>query len=564
MEINRLLGDELAYELYIRGLPVPQTVNERRFSLRGAFRMERDGLASSIGICSFLDPTQELTICTAKLNELVGDMQHFNRENQDNEYKRISTRLCHLRLRLGRIPTPTSEMETEKRKLLTNVMQQMATLANMVEQSEEEANSNSQAEERNILDQDNPREASIIDERLPLIPELSSTQAVHERQEPLMSRDIAGRSSIVEGAEHLYNEIQGVRLQVQESNRGMLHLLHRDLPKTREHQQFHPIQENRRNIPEFQGNSFPLRRTDMLEPTHYRGNENRLVDLTSSSPPRFSTYLDLSRWKLQYDGESSVTNFLERLEELRLSRGVSHDKLLRSACELFTKDALLWYRTHHFSSWMELVNKLKQDFQPYNYEDELWEEIRRRTQGARERVIIYIAAMENLFNRLGNSRPEEATRVRMIQRNLLPYIQSQLTLHASQSIAELTRFARAVEETAVRTEKFCPPPTNYRCLLEPDLAYRRPPSSKSEVPRAAPVETPSINPVMCKKDEATASTSKELPKEVQAICWNCKEKGHRFRQCTQQKRIFCFRCGEPNTTAKACAACQKNDKRVQK
>nr|CAH7731063.1 unnamed protein product [Callosobruchus chinensis] len=60
-----------------------------------------------------------------------------------------------------------------------------------------------------------------------------------------------------------------------------------------------------------------------------------------------------------------------------------------------------------FRTWDELVVKLKQDFLPYDYEVDLWDEIRNRTQGSLERVVMFVAVMENLFNKLGSNKPSE-------------------------------------------------------------------------------------------------------------------------------------------------------------
>lgn len=142
--------------------------------------------------------------------------------------------------------------------------------------------------------------------------------------------------------------------------------------------------------------------------------ENRLAALNfGADTDDLPSYLrnkfpDICRWNLRYDGIASVNDFLDRIEELRRSRGVSKTQLLRSAAELFSKDALLWFRTNQFSSWDDLVRKLRDSFQPYDYG--IWEELRRRTQGAQERVIIFIASMEQLFNRL-SIKPTEETLV---------------------------------------------------------------------------------------------------------------------------------------------------------
>lgn len=82
--------------------------------------------------------------------------------------------------------------------------------------------------------------------------------------------------------------------------------------------------------------------------------------------------------------------------------------------------------------------------------------------------------MENLFNNLGASRPTKEVRVKMIKRNLLPDLQTQLTFCSLDSFANLLRLYKAIEETMVRTQKFVPPPTNYRQLLESGMVYHKP------------------------------------------------------------------------------------------
>lgn len=567
MEVNRLLGDELAYELLIRGLPVPDTVMEKRTILRGALRMEREGMTKPLEMCTFLDPTDELASCQSKVDELSNDIQNFNMQNKINEYKRISSRLCHLRLRVSRITKGTEEMERRKEDLLIRIMGDMETVGNLMD--EHENKSRLGVSGGNVLDEEYQIEGSIMDERIPLIPELSSTKAVRETVNSVLQRPPnAGLSPFLRDAGDLMQGLQEVRASVRDNNFHFADMMSGLDQGTESRQNRHHT-----NIPEMlRRNSTkedeppgarlksPMECQSCTLPDVMDGMEKKLRYLNLPSNPVPNYYSDISRWKLQFDGESSVTNFLERLDELRISRGVTHDQLLRSACELFTKDALLWYRTHHFTSWNDLIRQLKEDFQPYDYEYELWEEIRKRTQGTREKVIVFIASMENLFNRLGVAKPVEKARVKMIQRNLLPYIQSQLALQTIHTISDLTRFARSIEETALRTEKFCPPPTNYKYLLEPDLAYRKP-SSGIPSTRVSSVEVSKET-----EDAHTQVSSSGLSvdgRQVLAVCWNCNEKGHRFRKCTKPKMLFCYYCGKKNITARDCE-CQKNVRRGQK
>ncbi|KAJ0174642.1 hypothetical protein K1T71_009750 [Dendrolimus kikuchii] len=46
--------------------------------------------------------------------------------------------------------------------------------------------------------------------------------------------------------------------------------------------------------------------------------------------------------KLKYDGKTCVRSFIQKLEEFRLSKGISEDKMLTSAFDIFIGDALHW------------------------------------------------------------------------------------------------------------------------------------------------------------------------------------------------------------------------------
>nr|CAH7719225.1 unnamed protein product [Callosobruchus chinensis] len=61
MEVNRLLDDELTYELQLRGLPIGNTVSVKRTLLYDAIRAERLNVAQPPRICTF-PPGPELQI----------------------------------------------------------------------------------------------------------------------------------------------------------------------------------------------------------------------------------------------------------------------------------------------------------------------------------------------------------------------------------------------------------------------------------------------------------------------------------------------------------------------
>nr|CAI5858682.1 unnamed protein product [Callosobruchus analis] len=126
MEVNRLLGDELTYELLIRGLPIGNTVAEKRALLRDALRVEKENLSAppqhGCGIAQ-----EELPKCSTKLRELKEAILHFDVENRENEFKRIYTRLLHVSGRLSRLSCEGDEAE-ERKDLMERAIQMLGEL----------------------------------------------------------------------------------------------------------------------------------------------------------------------------------------------------------------------------------------------------------------------------------------------------------------------------------------------------------------------------------------------------------------------------------------------------
>lgn len=123
---------------------------------------------------------------------------------------------------------------------------------------------------------------------------------------------------------------------------------------------------------------------------------------------------------------------------------------------------------------------LKEEFQIPDYEKELLEKIRTRSQGHNKKIGMYLAVMENLFSQLPNP-PTEQEKLKIIQPNIPPYFIKRLSLHNIDILAELLVFGRQLEHSRVMAQKFKPPPVNHKELLESDLAYqgiqkREPPS----------------------------------------------------------------------------------------
>lgn len=271
---------------------------------------------------------------------------------------------------------------------------------------------------------------------------------------------------------------------------------------------------------------------------------------TASAPQCKIPSVSVAKWNItKFSGDNSkcsLSSFLENVEELCISRNVTEEQLFLSASDLFVGKALIWFRSVRstLSTWSQLVDELRKQFLAPNYNEKLFDEIKRRTQGPDEGIGLYLAMMDTMFKRLTVPVNEEA-RLRILLRNISPFYQSQLGLTNITSISQLLDIGRQLEARKESIESFVPPPRNRSSLMEPDLAY-------------VYAEQPSASSVDVSTSSADVSTS---PAEVSAVltCWNCKQPGHAARDCKMTKNKHCFKCGRPGSTVRTCPKCKPSE-----
>lgn len=275
------------------------------------------------------------------------------------------------------------------------------------------------------------------------------------------------------------------------------------------------------------------------EEIHHASSPNPNASASASPMPKA---VPVASWGLKFSGlqrDISVSAFLERVAELKVSRNSSDRLLFTSAVEFFTGPALMWFRAHRdsFSSWSDIAAGLRSEFQVNDYDDQLMEEIKHRTQGSHESIGLYVSVMKNLFARLTVPVTEQV-QVRILQRNILPFYQTQMGLTEVRTVAELLKYGKILEARKASVEAYVPPPMRGK-TLEPDLAYVGPEPTTSR-PRAHLVA-------------ASATPMK---------CWNCQRVGHRHSQCSSPRKRFCYRCGRPDVVVTSCPQCSGNAKRT--
>lgn len=258
----------------------------------------------------------------------------------------------------------------------------------------------------------------------------------------------------------------------------------------------------------------------------------------SSTPVNNSTTsvkpVPVYTWGIKFNGSGSVNAFLERVEELMIARNGDKRQVFASALDLFEGQALKWHRNNRkqLQDWEHLVQQLRNEFQPLNYNEKLFAEIKQRTQGTYESVGAYLDNMESLFSRLTCS-VTAAAKLKVMLDNLQPFYQSQLALVDINSADHLRKLCKQLEARKEAVQNFAPAPRRQK-HLEPDLAY---------------FETTETG----LGDEKIAGVSISGRK-----CFNCGNQTHFAQNCPKPRTRKCYRCGEMGVTIRTCSKCSGN------
>lgn len=247
---------------------------------------------------------------------------------------------------------------------------------------------------------------------------------------------------------------------------------------------FKYVSRFRKLCEEHKGSSEPLDiqfQQSLITSTPNRSSSNATENQSASGLPVLMNNLNLNKrvnfssWGLTFSGDSDTMGlnaFLERIEELCEAHNVSHDDLFRGAIEIFEGKALIFYRAlkGKVNDWKTLCEHFREEFLPRDYTERLWEQIKTRTQGEKESITIYVAYMTNLFNRCSASI-NEAMKLKILRKNILPFYQTQLGLVDISTVDELIKLCKRIEDSRVNVLNFVPPTVD-KHSVEPDLLYK--------------------------------------------------------------------------------------------
>lgn len=501
MDPHFLLKDELEYELACRGIELKTTAPVMKKVLHELIVSEQSGGAvQEVRAPASTNLLFEFEICSAKINTLSNYISEINGKPDKSVFRRLVSRLYHVQNRILLVQ-PESEDDSIRKD---GLMQQCQILLNKLEGQDDIV------EEENL----SPEDKEILESTL------------GDLGRKIIEKFEISRASTSASTE----DDSSKRVVVDQKLKDVIDRLDKSVS-------FATSNWNRE--------------TDYT--SRSRGRLGRTSTVEEDFPIR--KLVPIYQWGLKYSGgkDMSVNSFLERVSELKEARNATDLDLWRYAIDLFEGEALIWYRANkeYADSWDELVILLRRAFQRPYYQEELLTEIKARTQGCDESVLIYISVMQNLFNRLPN-KISETDKILIILKNLQPYFQQAVCRDSFSCIPELVNVLRIVERTKINCNNF-QQPRICRDMLEPDLGYKseivleKRNNSARDIDEVAEVTTVASN-----KEETVRR------QVIQKRCWNCRESGHTFRLCTVPKqRLFCFKCGKFGVTSDECG-CKGN------
>lgn len=282
---------------------------------------------------------------------------------------------------------------------------------------------------------------------------------------------------------------------------------------------------------------------------------------------------------LRYNGKSCARAFIRRVDEFITARNISPDKVLLFATEIFTDEALHWFRCirSETTSWNQVCKRLKDDFSQADYDYRFLSEIRARTQGEKENITIYLSIMSGMFSQLHRQLSEEE-KLEIILHNIRPSYATVLTSSPNiKDIESLRILCKNYESVQSRVSQFQEPPRVSSSTMAPDYAYTHSSQAYSKAYSSnysnfnSNRQNTNFNHNFSKNNYQDKTQSVQNPnsksnfdghKPVHTIekkkqfCPRCRVDTHGLRSCTAERKIVCFRCGRPDVKFYNCPDCQ--------
>lgn len=238
-----------------------------------------------------------------------------------------------------------------------------------------------------------------------------------------------------------------------------------------------------------------------------------------------------------------VIDFLMEIDVMCRSYHVSKEELRTHAHLLFKEDAYVWYTAYErrFDSWDTLLYQLRLRYDNPNRDRVTKEEMKNRKQRPNERFSAFLTDIEKMCQRL--MRPmSESEKFELVAENMKMSYKRRLVPFTITSIDELQDVCFRFDALEGLLQN---PPAKQRTNLINEVMLDGEMMLQEEYEEEVDLDA-------IQAGRGAAQRFRRMDPGVQPTCWNCRRTGHLWRDCEQQKEIFCHICGNRGTTAFKC------------
>lgn len=291
-----------------------------------------------------------------------------------------------------------------------------------------------------------------------------------------------------------------------------------------------------------QSNFQPVLRLRMTPPQPNELNFSPPQNVPVLGPNDAEVLEIVRKWNVHFDGGNDALEFLERFEELATLYSIPFDRLTRTLPDKLRSRALEWFRNNHnqFQNWLEFKTEFQNYFLSHRHRIKLEDDIRRRSQGPREKGKDYVTTMQTMYRRLGQVPVND--QLERIYENLRTEYRLYIRRQDFRTLSELLIFIEQYEELMREQPRHTihgihDGPNTSNTLIEKSPVTRPPTPNLSRRPNPFNVPIPGW--------PGTISASQPPPPLFirETHCWRCGQHGHTRFNCPNAYTPLCSFCG---------------------
>lgn len=275
----------------------------------------------------------------------------------------------------------------------------------------------------------------------------------------------------------------------------------------------------------------------------------------------------MEKWHLSFSGDArsrSLEDFLLKVRRLARMDRIADDVLMQRIHTILRGAAYDWYLCYadEFNDWEQFEERIRYMYGNPNKDQGNRQKIYERKQNRSETFLSFKMEIERL-NKLLSTPLDQQRIFEVIWDNMRPHYRSKLACKTVSSLRKLEYYAYRIDANDPGFRNARDGPNRSNPIHNIDVEKKENESYSSES------ESEDLNAIGNKfdkdrkhKDSAqfvgTAGRSqqedtRETSRFLQVpLCWNCRKKGHLWRNCPEEKKLFCYWCGTQGKTVITC------------